>query len=185
MTELADIFAEDSDNDATFYGFSDSEITEKVDFIDSIFFFICYFIFTLIFGCMKSYLGMKLTQSDLFHQDVKHEAQLDISPEEQKASTQPPEAPQRFRLRVALRPPSLSQPSTNEEEEERKPKQKKKTRNKRKVKFEDVEKAVFHQSASEEVGSETPDSDGFLVKREENIKANKAMVSDECQLELK
>uniref|UniRef100_A0A3B3CJH2 Cell division cycle-associated protein 7-like n=1 Tax=Oryzias melastigma TaxID=30732 RepID=A0A3B3CJH2_ORYME len=138
MTELADIFAEDSDNDATFYGFSDSEITEK---------------------------------------DVKHEAQLDISPEEQKASTQPPEAPQRFRLRVALRPPSLSPPSTNEEEEERKPKQKKKTRNKRKVKFEDVEKAAFHQSASEEVGSETPDSDGFLVKREENIKANKAMLA--------
>ncbi|RVE73424.1 hypothetical protein OJAV_G00046060 [Oryzias javanicus] len=138
MTELANIFGEDSDNDATFYGFSESEITEK---------------------------------------HFEHEAQPDISPEEQKASPELSEAPQRFRLRVALRHPSLSQPSTNEEEEESNPKQTKKTRNKRKVKFGDEEKARFHQSASEEAGSETHDSDGFLVKREENIKANKAMLA--------
>uniref|UniRef100_A0A8C7ZWD0 Zinc-finger domain-containing protein n=1 Tax=Oryzias sinensis TaxID=183150 RepID=A0A8C7ZWD0_9TELE len=137
MKELADIFAEDSENDATFYGFSDSELTEK---------------------------GIEV-----------HEAQLDMSPEEQKASPQPSDAPQRFRLRVVLRHSSLSTNMQGEEEEEdgRKSKQTNKIRNKKKVKFEDDEKPLSHPSASEE--SDVPN--GFLVKREENIKANKAMLA--------
>lgn len=129
----------------------------------------------MIFVCIYSF-GYEADTNGCVYQGVEvHEAQLDMSPEEQKAAPQPSDAPQRFRLRVVLRHSSLSTNMQDEEKEEdgRKSKQANKIRKKKKVKFEDDEKPLSHPSASEE--SDVPN--GFLVKREENIKANKAMVT--------
>ncbi|XP_013859597.1 cell division cycle-associated protein 7 [Austrofundulus limnaeus] len=144
MKKLAEVFAEDSENDATFYGFSDTELIDT-------------------------------------NSDVDYEACPDISPKKE------PEVKsiKAFRQRIALvSAPSLSQSSYEEEEEEdkltadrgvqrpRKDKIIKKERHG--VKSEDEETEVTEGLASD-VNEDV--SDHFLVKREQNIKANKAMLA--------
>ncbi|KAF7664581.1 hypothetical protein LDENG_00169450 [Lucifuga dentata] len=145
--ELADIFAEESENDRTFYGFSDSELSDD---------------------------------EKTLHVEDGREAQPD-----QKATSKPPAA-QPFRLRVALRFSSSAHLSTDEEEAEEGEKTVAKkagmmswVKKERHFKFEDEEKAVALPSPSEEPGSDSADdvSDSFLAKREQNIKANKAMLA--------
>lgn len=107
-------------------------------------------------------------------------AQPSLSPKKQKAS-----APG-FRLRVALRSAPPAQQSTDEDEVEGEKRTEKKDvhtkgkkKRKRNVGFEDEKTAVARLSPSEERGSDSADdvSTSFLVKREQNIKANKAMVT--------
>ncbi|XP_067442981.1 cell division cycle-associated protein 7-like [Thunnus thynnus] len=154
--ELADVFAEDSENDRTFYGFSDGEISDHKN-------------------------------SNLEDEDG---AQLSLSPKKQKATSKPSAAAHPFRLRVALRSTFSAQPSTDDEDaegeekstEKREVKRAGKTsqaKKRRRVKFEDEESAVARPSPSEERGSDSAEdvSDSFLAKREQNIKANKAMLA--------
>ncbi|KAM4588216.1 cell division cycle-associated protein 7-like isoform 3-T3 [Odontesthes bonariensis] len=150
--ELADVFADDTENDVTFYGFSDTELKDTIS-------------------------------------DFEHEAQPEISPEEQEATSQPPAIPQPFRMRIALRFPSFAHRSSDcedaEEEEKRsitrgvkRPRKRRRTKTARHVKFEAEETAVTGPSPSEELGSDSEYvADTFLVKRQENIKANKAMLA--------
>ncbi|XP_028432417.1 cell division cycle-associated protein 7 isoform X2 [Perca flavescens] len=156
---LADVFAEDSGNERTFYGFSDSEIGDP---------------------CEKN--------SNFQDED---EAQPDLSPQKQKATSKPSFGAQNFRLRVALRSaPSTQQSTDDEEEAEEEEKMTKKrgvkwagktsqANKKKRVKFEDEEIAVARPSPSKERGSDSAEdvSKSFLAKREQNIKANKAMLA--------
>ncbi|XP_021175560.2 cell division cycle-associated protein 7 isoform X2 [Fundulus heteroclitus] len=147
MKKLADVFAEDSESAETFEGFSDSELTDA------------------------SF-------------DFCDEAQPDSSPVELEASSDPPVGSQRFRLRVALRP--ASQLSEYEEVENmtakrgvKRPRETKRTKKDRRVKSEDEKLAVTQPAQAEEHGSGSAEdeSEGFLAKREQNIKANKAMLA--------
>ncbi|XP_054883288.1 cell division cycle-associated protein 7-like [Poeciliopsis prolifica] len=151
MKKLVDVFAEDSESDETFYGFSDSELTET-------------------------------------NLDLQHESQPDSSPMDLKTTSKPPAACQPFKLRVALRSGSSSfQLSEFEDEEEniaakrevKKPREPKRSKKGKHVKFEDEEKAVSqpHQAEDNGSGSAKDESDNFLAKREQNIKANKAMLA--------
>ncbi|XP_059184458.1 cell division cycle-associated protein 7-like [Centropristis striata] len=159
---LAHVFAEDSDDERTFYGFSDSEISDHRD---------------------KSPM-------------LEDESQLDLSPKNQKAKSKPSSGAQTFRLRVALRSASSTQKSTDdddEEEEKEAEEEAKRTKKRgvkragntsqakkrRHVKFEDEETPVGQPSPSKKKGSDSGDdvSDSFLAKREQNIKANKAMLA--------
>ncbi|XP_036956736.1 cell division cycle-associated protein 7-like isoform X1 [Acanthopagrus latus] len=166
---LADVFANDSDNEQTFYGFTDNDISDH---------------------------GNK--SSDVKQED---EAQPEISLKKEKTTSKKPVGARSFSLRVALRSASSTQQSIEEEEEgmeeaeaeaeeeEQKPQkrgvkrardisQAKKTR---RVKFEDEgeETAVARPSPSEECESDSAEDEAktFLVKRQENIKANKAMLA--------
>lgn len=110
------------------------------------------------------------------------EAQPDLSPNH-KAPSKRSAAAQPFRLRVALRskpPAHLSTDDEEAEEEERKVVKKvgmvSQIKKERHVKFEDEEEAVTRPSPSAEPGSDSAD-ESFLAKREQNIKANKAMVT--------
>ncbi|KAM7402363.1 hypothetical protein PAMP_017609 [Pampus punctatissimus] len=139
--ELADIFEEDSENDRTFYGFSDGEIS--------------------------GYDHMK------------------------KATSKPSVAAHPFRLRVALRSEPSTQQSTDDEDAEEEEKRTGKrgvgragktsrAKKQKQVKFESEETAVAQSSSSRgERGSDSAEdvSDSFLAKREQNIKANKAMLA--------
>ncbi|CAB1453407.1 unnamed protein product [Pleuronectes platessa] len=150
---LPAVFAEDSDSEGTFHGFSDT---------------------------------------DLKNLSIEDEAQLDLSPEKQEATSKPPA----FRLRVALRSSPSTQKASDddddddddneeeaEEEEEKRGKKKRSGRTgaawkKRRVKFEDEETAVARPK-SEEADCDSGEEvlDVFLAKREQNIKANKAMLA--------
>nr|XP_019952314.1 PREDICTED: cell division cycle-associated protein 7-like isoform X1 [Paralichthys olivaceus] len=145
---LPAVFVEDSDSDGTFHGFSDCELKNL---------------------------------------SIEDEAQLNLSPEKQKATSKPSAGAQAFRLRVALRSTPSTQQSTEdeeevEEEEEKRGKKKRAGRTgqawkKRHVKFEDEETAVARPK-SEEAGCDSGEvSNAFLAKREQNIKANKAMLA--------
>nr|XP_020461695.1 cell division cycle-associated protein 7-like [Monopterus albus] len=151
--ELASVFAESSESDTTFYGFSDGELDDK----NSIF---------------------------------EDEDQPGVSPKEQKATSKASSAAQPFKLRVALRSTPFTQQSTDDEDPEgevkriinrgmRQTGRSSPAKEKRHVKFEDEETAVTWLSPSEESGSDSAeDSTGsFLAKREQNIKANKAMLA--------
>ncbi|CAK6952664.1 cell division cycle-associated protein 7-like%2C partial [Scomber scombrus] len=151
--ELADVFAEDSENDRTFYGFSEGEISDH-----------------------------KVNQNTGLEDEDG--AQPSLSPKKQKAAAHP------FRLRVALRCTPSAQKSTDDEYEEGEEKRTEKrdvhrtgktsrAKKKRHVKFEDEETAVARPSPSEKHGSGSAEdvSDSFLAKREQNIKANKAMLA--------
>ncbi|XP_035517803.1 cell division cycle-associated protein 7-like isoform X1 [Morone saxatilis] len=156
---LADVFAEDSDNERTFHGFSDNETSDH---------------------CHKN--------SNLEDED---EAKPEISPKEQKATSKPSSGAHTFRLRVALRSAVSTQKSTDDEEEAEEEEQKTKKRRvekagktsqakrMRRVKFEDEETAVAPPTPSEEHGSDSADDAAvsFLAKRQQNIKANKAMLA--------
>ncbi|KAE8298369.1 Cell division cycle-associated protein 7 Protein JPO1 [Larimichthys crocea] len=152
---LADVFAEDSESERTFYGFSDSEVSAK--------------------------------DSNLEDGD---EAQPDLS------SSKPSSGAHTFRLRVALRSASSAQQSTedadDDEDDEREEKQRTRKRavksagrtsqakRMRRVKFEDEETPVAQPPPAEERGSDSADDDvaeSFLAKRQQNIKANKAMLA--------
>lgn len=111
-------------------------------------------------------------------------AQPSLSPKKEKAAAHP------FRLRVALRCAPSAQQSTDDEDEDGGEKRTNKrdvhrtgktsqAKKKRHVKFEDEETAVARPSPSEKRGSGSAEdvSDSFLAKREQNIKANKAMVT--------
>ncbi|XP_023282597.1 cell division cycle-associated protein 7-like isoform X2 [Seriola lalandi dorsalis] len=145
---LADVFAEDSESERTFYGFSDSELSDK-------------------------------------NSNFEDEAQSDLSTEKQKATSKSSAGPRPFRLRVALRSTASTKQSTDEEAEEEGKRTEKRGAKKsgktsqRRVRFEDVEAAVARPSPSEERGSDSTEdvSDSFLSKREQNIKANKAMLA--------
>ncbi|KAM9859326.1 cell division cycle-associated protein 7-like [Aulostomus maculatus] len=150
--ELADIFAEESENDRTFYGFSDSELSDHSD------------------------KNINLDNED--------GAPPYLSTLQQKAPSNPSAGAQPFRLRVALRSAPSVQSSTDEEDEgtlKRRVKRAGKTSRAKKgihVKFED-ETPVAQLSPSEDPGSDLLEdvSCSFLAKREQNIKANKAMLA--------
>lgn len=119
------------------------------------------------------------------------EAQPDIFPKEEettsKASATSTVKP--FRLRVALRSAPSTQQSTDDEDSEAEERtthkkgvkrtgQRNRTKE-RHVKFEDGEAAAARPASTEDRGSDSADdaSDTFLARREQNIKANKAMVN--------
>ncbi|XP_039864705.1 cell division cycle-associated protein 7-like isoform X1 [Simochromis diagramma] len=154
--ELADVFLEDSENDVTFHGFSDTELKDEQN---------CSF---------------------------GDEAQPDIFPKEEettsKASATSTVKP--FRLRVALRSAPSTQQSTDDEDSEAEERtthkkgvkrtgQRNRTKEERHVKFEDGEAAAALPASTEDRGSDSADdaSDTFLARREQNIKANKAMLA--------
>ncbi|XP_056246403.1 cell division cycle-associated protein 7-like isoform X4 [Seriola aureovittata] len=117
--------------------------------------------------------------------NFEDEAQSDLSTEKQKATSKSSAGPRPFRLRVALRSTASTKQSTDEEAEEEGKRTEKRGAKKsgktsqRRVRFEDVEAAVARPSPSEERGSDSTEdvSDSFLSKREQNIKANKAMLA--------
>ncbi|XP_040014751.1 cell division cycle-associated protein 7-like isoform X2 [Xiphias gladius] len=149
---LVDVFAEDSESDVTFYGFSDTELSDK----DSNF-------------------------------EDEDEAQPDLSPKKQEATSKPAAGAKPFRLRVVLRSTPSTQQSKDDEEaaeeeertEERAAGKTSQAKKERRVKFEDEETAVARPSHCEEPGSDSAEDvlDSFLAKREQNIKANKAMLA--------
>ncbi|XP_068450970.1 cell division cycle-associated protein 7-like [Clinocottus analis] len=160
---LADVFVDDSENEGTFYGFSDREISDHCD------------------------KNLNLEED---------EAHPDLCAKEQEATFKPSSSAKTFRLRVALRSTPSNQQCTDEEDEEeeegRRQEEKRiqkrvvkwegrtsHAKKKRHVKFEDEEMAVGQPSPSKECGSDSAEdvSSSFLVKREMNIKANKAMLA--------
>ncbi|XP_028302860.1 cell division cycle-associated protein 7-like isoform X3 [Gouania willdenowi] len=123
--ELADVFADDSESDDVFHGFSDTELKNEP--------------FKLrVVLCSKA-----STQQSTEEDDAEQEEQ-------------------RIKTKMTKR--------TN--------KSKKKKKNKRQMKFEEKETEVTCQAVSEFQFDSTEDvSDVFLVKREQNIRANKAMLA--------
>lgn len=105
-----------------------------------------------------------------------------------------------FRLRVALRSNPSTQQGTDEEEEEEAEMEEKRPgkrgvkragepslpKRMRRVKFEGEEMAVTPPSPPEERGSDSAEDvpESFLSKREQNIKANKAMVNRKHSIKL-
>ncbi|KAM9760055.1 cell division cycle-associated protein 7-like isoform 1-T1 [Menidia menidia] len=140
--ELAHVFMEDSEDDLTFHGFSDTELKET-------------------------------------------EAQPEFTAMKQEATSQPSTGPPPFRLRVALRSASSAhQPSDNEDADveanrpRRGVKRPRQRNTEKHFKFENEETAVTLPSLSETLGSDSEDvADAFLAKREENIRANKAVLA--------
>ncbi|XP_010904134.2 cell division cycle-associated protein 7 isoform X2 [Esox lucius] len=134
-SKLADIFAEESGDEKTFYGFSDTE----TDLCDN-----------------------KRSDSD--------------SPKETTGSSPKQHAPCCFTFRVALRPRKLAPPTpdTSEEEEAQKTVEKKPNMKVEHVKAEDEDKPVTKPDSDLEADY-PPQS--FLSKRDQNIKANKAMLA--------
>ncbi|XP_036387669.1 cell division cycle-associated protein 7-like [Megalops cyprinoides] len=132
--KLADLFAEDSDseNDKTFYGFSDSELSDIDD--------------------------VKALDSD----------------ECSKRTPPKQPAPQRFTLRVALRPRRHATSREGEEEERPEPED-----SERGVKLEDGGQALTRTPPPPKTNcdSDTEEPETFLEKRALNIKANKAMLA--------
>lgn len=119
--------------------------------------------------------------------ELEDEAQPDLPPKEQKAKS----GTYTFRLRVALRSSASTRRSTDDEEAEeehmrmkkrgvKRAEDKSQAKRMRRVKFEGEheERAVTQPPPPEERGSDSAEDvpDSFLAKREQNIKANKAMV---------
>ncbi|KAM7006191.1 cell division cycle-associated protein 7-like [Tautogolabrus adspersus] len=163
---LADVFAEDFENERTFYGFSDGELSDHDG---------------------KEY---NLENSD--------EAQPELSPKKETTTSKPSSGAPPFRLRVALRSTRSTQQSTDEEEEEeeeeageegkRKIKRglkragnKRSAKRMRHVTFEAENEMIkkAQPSPAEQHGSDSAEdvADSFLAKRQQNIKANKAMLA--------
>ncbi|KAL3978756.1 hypothetical protein ACER0C_019818 [Sarotherodon galilaeus] len=156
--ELADVFLEDSENDVTFYGFTDTELKDEQN---------CSF-------------------------GDEDEAQPDIFPKEEDTTSKASAAStvQPFRLRVALRSAPSTQQSTDDEDAEveerttykkgvKRTGQRNRTKKERRMKFEDGEAAAARPASTEDRGSDSADdaSNTFLARREQNIKANKAMLA--------
>ncbi|XP_026163772.1 cell division cycle-associated protein 7-like isoform X1 [Mastacembelus armatus] len=143
--ELAEVFAEDSDSDTTFHGFSEGELSDKTSVLED-------------------------------------EAQSDLSPKKQRATS----TAQPFKLRVVLRSTQQCTDDEDAEDEEKRSLNRGVTRagktscrrEKRCVKFEGDEQRL---SPSKETGSGSDSAEdvtgSFLAKREQNIKANKAMLA--------
>lgn len=127
---------------------------------------------------------------------MEDEAQLDLSPKEQKTTSKPANAaPQRFKLRVALRSAASMQHSSDDEDdrvekmmrtsrEAKRAGKPGRAKEKKHVKFEDKEMAVSQPPPSVEPGSDSAEdvTYSFLAKREQNIKANKAMVNRDLNI---
>ncbi|XP_068171834.1 cell division cycle-associated protein 7-like [Antennarius striatus] len=151
---LADVLAEDSEHEGTFYGFSENEINDLCDE-------------NLSFG----------------HED---EVQHGRSPKEQKTNSKSFCGARTFNLRVVLQGSSFTSQSTAEETEEDgerlRKRQRKRSENTKGVK---KMRCVTFQDEHEEkaISQSPPGSDqedvasSFLAKREQNIKANKAMLA--------
>ncbi|XP_026204259.1 cell division cycle-associated protein 7-like isoform X3 [Anabas testudineus] len=136
---------------------------------------------------------LKMTQhfmAFLKSSDFEDETQPDLSPKEQKAASKPSAAAQPFKLRVALRSAPSLQHSTDDEDTQGEQKRttsreakgagkRSRAKEKKHVKFEDEETAVFQPPPPVEPGSDPEEdvTDSFLAKREQNIKANKAMLA--------
>ncbi|KAG5274283.1 hypothetical protein AALO_G00134370 [Alosa alosa] len=156
---IADIFAEESENDKTFHGFSDSEIGEFCD------------------------VKVKVLEKVVFKQGSDSD-----EPDSERFSPKKPPG-QRFTLRVALRPRGPSPPNHEvEEEEEWEAKKRgrcrikplKPVKTEKSVTFEvKEEKPVVQQPKSPHSSESESESEGtsFLEKRAKNIKANKAMLA--------
>lgn len=125
--------------------------------------------------------------------ELEDEAQPDVPPKQQRAKS----GTYSFRLRVALRSSASTQQSTEEDEEEeeedmrmkkrgvRRAEDNSRAKRMRRVKFEreHEERAVTQPCPPEESGSDSADvPDSFLAKREQNIKANKAMVNKQTSI---
>ncbi|XP_055016636.1 cell division cycle-associated protein 7-like isoform X2 [Boleophthalmus pectinirostris] len=141
--ELADIFAEDSDNDKTFYGFSEGELNDK------------------------EYKTLDWENKGKWS---------DNDPTKQEGTCKPT---QPFKLRVALRLTRLN-PQSSDEETENVPaktvsKKTPETQKEKHVTFEEMEKTVVQFSPLKSEAYHEAES--FLAKREQNIKANKAMLA--------
>ncbi|XP_034389565.1 cell division cycle-associated protein 7-like isoform X2 [Cyclopterus lumpus] len=160
---LADVFVDDSENERTFYGFSDSEISDHCD------------------------KNSNLEEKD---EDEDEAMQHDLCTREPEATSKLSSSATTFRLRVVLRSTPSTQKSSDEEQEEEEEKRRNKrvvkwagktsqAKKKRRVKSEDEEMAVARPSPSKECGSDSAEdvSVSFQVKRERNIKANKAMLA--------
>ncbi|XP_071400627.1 cell division cycle-associated protein 7-like [Centroberyx affinis] len=157
--DLADIFAEESENERTFYGFSDSEGSDLCDKNSH-----------LEDGC-----------------EAQPEPASTQRASSTKAAAQPFRL--RVALRSAPSTHHSTDDEDAEEEEERSEKrvvrkggkmsQAKTVKKERRVKFEEEEKAVAPPSPAKGPGSDSADevSDSFLAKRAQNIKANKAMLA--------
>ncbi|XP_068599061.1 cell division cycle-associated protein 7-like [Brachionichthys hirsutus] len=146
---LADVFAEDSENERTFYGFSDNEINELCD-----------------------------ENSSFGHED---EVQLGLSSKEQKTSPKSCCGARTFKLRVVLRQSSFLRQSTDDDEAEEEEQRMKERHLKREDDTNGGNKmrCVTFEDEHEERGSDPGDAvaGSFVAKREQNIKANKAMLA--------
>ncbi|XP_034536344.1 cell division cycle-associated protein 7-like [Notolabrus celidotus] len=158
---VADVFADDSENESSFYGFS--ELSDNNE--------------------QKS------------NSEDGDEAQSEFSPKRKKTKSKSSSGAQPFRLRVVLRSnPSTQQSTDDEEEEEEKEEEKRsmkrgmkkagntsRSKRRKQVTFEDEveDSEVAQPSAAEELGSDSAGeaADSFLAKRQQNIKANKAMLA--------
>uniref|UniRef100_A0A3Q1FFQ2 Uncharacterized protein n=1 Tax=Acanthochromis polyacanthus TaxID=80966 RepID=A0A3Q1FFQ2_9TELE len=122
--------------------------------------------------------------------ETEDETQPDSSPGELKATSKPSAATQPFRLRVLLRSAPLTRHSTDDEEAEedkkrtrnggiKRPRETRRIKQERHVKFKDEETAVAQPPPSLDCGSDSAEDvlDTFLARREQNIKANKAMLA--------
>lgn len=129
---------------------------------------------------------MKLSLYVNENSNLEDEAQPDLFPKKQKATSKPSSGSQTFKLRVALCSTASTMHSSDDEDAEEEEKMTKQRGVKKAgktsgaklvkhVKFEDEETPV----APEESGSDSAEdvSDSFLAKRQQNIKANKAMVN--------
>jgi len=122
-------------------------------------------------------------------EDEGEAMQPDLCAREPEAMSKPSSSAQTFRLRVVLRSTSSTQQSSDEEEDKEEKRREKRVvkwagktsqaKKKRRGKSEDEEVAVPRPSPSKECGSDSEEDvpASFLVKREQNIKANKAMVT--------
>lgn len=132
--------------------------------------------------------SLNVLQNSVLGEGDEDEAGPDLSPKLPK----PTSGAFTFRLRVALRSTASTQQSTDEEEEEdglkdkrksilKEAEQARRTRGVRRVKFkgELAEVPVTLPTPPEDRGSDSAEEvpDSFLSKREQNIKANKAMVN--------
>lgn len=115
--------------------------------------------------------------------DLEDETKMDFPPKQQKASS----GAYTFRLRVALRSTPSTQQSTDEEEVGgvrrtkrgvKKVENTSKAKGARHVKFEgDREETLPSPPEDHKSDSAEDVASSFLVKREQNIKANRAMVN--------
>ncbi|XP_056294130.1 cell division cycle-associated protein 7-like isoform X1 [Pseudoliparis swirei] len=122
-------------------------------------------------------------------EDEGEAMQPDLCAREPEAMSKPSSSAQTFRLRVVLRSTSSTQQSSDEEEDKEEKRREKRVvkwagktsqaKKKRRGKSEDEEVAVPRPSPSKECGSDSEEDvpASFLVKREQNIKANKAMLA--------
>ncbi|XP_056157639.1 cell division cycle-associated protein 7-like, partial [Lampris incognitus] len=141
--ELADVFAEDSENDRTFHGFSDSEVEDLCD-------------------------------KDSSPGDETEAEPVGSSIQEETSSRRP--AARRFKLKVILHPRPSTHHSIEEEKEDKESRVKKEMIQANTAKKEKC-MGFGEEETSKVSDSEEDVSHSFLSKREENIKANKAMLA--------